>query len=124
MMTADIPVWADVLASLLLVSGGLLALTSAFGLLRLPDLFTRMHGSTIGNTFGLGCVLLASIVIASVLAQRFVFQELLISLFVVTTSPVTSILLIRAGMYRDRRDASKMAMGQPSEGLKQIQRTQ
>ncbi|MEO8995841.1 MAG: monovalent cation/H(+) antiporter subunit G [Nitrosospira sp.] len=124
MMTADIPVWADVLASLLLVSGGLLALTSAFGLLRLPDLFTRMHGSTIGNTFGLGCVLLASIVIASVLAQRFVFQELLISLFVVTTSPVTSILLIRAGMYRDRRDASKMTMSQPSEGLKQIQRTQ
>ncbi len=124
MITADIPQWADVLVSLLLVSGALLALTGSFGLLRLPDLFARMHASTMGNTLGLGCVLLASILIASVHAQRFVFQELLISLFVVTTSPVTSILLIRAGMYRDRRDARNKAMGQPSERLKQIQRVQ
>jgi multicomponent K+:H+ antiporter subunit G len=77
-----------------------------------------------GNTLGLGCVLLASILIASLHAQRFVFQDLLISLFVVTTSPVTSMLLIRAGIYRDRRDARKNAMGQPSEALKQIQRMQ
>jgi multicomponent K+:H+ antiporter subunit G len=122
MMTADIPMWADVLASLLLVSGAVLALTGSFGLLRLPDLFARIHAPTMGNTLGLGCILLASILIASVHAQRFVFQELLISLFVVTTSPVTSMLLIRAGIYRDRRDARKNAMGQPSEALKQIQR--
>lgn len=124
MMTTDIPMWADVLASLLLVSGALLALIGSFGLLRLPHLFARIHAPTMGNTLGLGCVLLASILIASVHAQRLVFQELLISLFVVTTSPVTSMLLIRAGIYRDRRDARKKAMGQPSEELKQIQRMQ
>ncbi len=57
--------WADLLASLLLVSGGVLALIGSAGLLRLPDLFARIHGPTMGNTLGLGCVLLASMLVAS-----------------------------------------------------------
>ena len=86
MTMADIPLWADLLASLLLVSGGVLTLIGSFGLLRLPDLFARCMAPTMGNTLGLGCVLLASILVASVLAHRFVFQEVLIALFVVATS--------------------------------------
>ena len=124
MITADIPMWADLLASLLLVSGALLALIGSFGLLRLPDLFARIHAPTMGNTLGLGCVLIASILIASVHAHRFVFQELLISLFAVTTSPVTAILLVRAGINRNRRHARKKTMDQSKEVLEQVQRTQ
>lgn len=102
MTMADIPSWADLLASLLLMLGAVLTLIGSSGLLRLPDLFARIHGPTMGNTLGLGCVLLASIVIASVTADRLVFQELLIALFVVATSPVTAMLLMRAGIYRKR----------------------
>lgn len=115
MTVADIPLWADLLASLLLVLGSILALIGSSGLLRLPDLFARLHGPTMGNTLGLGCVLLASIVIASVAADRLVFQELLIALFVVATSPVTAMLLMRAGIYRKRADGDKKAMPLPEE---------
>ena len=107
-MTAEtLPAWADLLASFLLVTGALLTLIGSIGLLRLPNLFARIHAPTLGNTLGLGCVLLASILVASIQAERLVFQEVLITLFVVATSPVTTTLLMRAGMYRRRTDTSK-----------------
>lgn len=115
MTMADIPPWADLLASLLLMSGAVLTLIGSSGLLRLPDLFARIHGPTMGSTLGLGCVLLASIVIASVAADRLVFQELLIALFVVATSPVTAMLLMRAGIYRRRADGDRKTMPAPEE---------
>ncbi len=107
MTASELPLWADIVASLLLVVAGLLALIGSFGLLRLPKFFMRLHGPTLGNTFGLGCVLLASILTASLYAQRFVFQEVLITLFIVATSPVTAILLMRAGVFRRRTDERK-----------------
>ena len=107
MSVENIPVWADLLASSLLVLGAVLTLIGSAGLLRLPDLFARMHGPTMGNTLGLGCVLLASILIASVSADRLVFQEILITLFAVGTAPVTAMLLMRAGIYRERADSGK-----------------
>jgi multicomponent K+:H+ antiporter subunit G len=109
-MSADnLPAWADLLASILMMSGALLTLIGSFGLLRLPNLFARIHAPTLGNTLGLGCVLLASILVASIQAERLVFQEVLITLFVVATSPITTILLVRAGMYRRRTDTSRKA---------------
>lgn len=107
MSVDNIPAWADLLASSLLVLGSVLTLIGSAGLLRLPDLFARLHAPTLGNTLGLGCVLLASILIASISADRFVFQEILITLFVVGTSPITAVLLIRAGIYRERADSGK-----------------
>ena len=113
-MTMDeIPFWADLLGSLLLISGSLLMLIGSLGLLRLPNLFARMHGITLGNTLGLGCVLLASILIASIYAERFVFQEVLITLFMISTSPVTTILLMRSGIYRKRADTEKEPVSGP-----------
>ena len=66
----------------------------------------------LGNTLGLGCVLLASMLVASIHAERLVFQEVLITLFVVATSPVTTMLLMRAGIYRRRADTNKKAADQ------------
>ncbi|WP_019141573.1 monovalent cation/H(+) antiporter subunit G [Noviherbaspirillum massiliense] len=105
MTTAAIPLWAALPASILLVAGGLLALIGSFGLLRLPDFFARMHGPTMGNTLGIGCVLLASMLVSSAQEQRLVLQQILISLFIVLTSPVTALLLMQAAIYRHRRSA-------------------
>lgn len=107
MTTEIVPLWTDLLASFLLITGSMLTLIGSAGLLRLPNLFARIHAPTLGNTLGLGCVLLASMLIASIQADRLVLQEVLITLFVVATSPVTAILLMRAGIYRRRADTNK-----------------
>ena len=100
MTTFDYPLWASVPASILLVVGGLVSVIGSIGLLRLPSFFMRMHGPSMGNTLGTGCVLIASMLVSSALAGRPVIHELLITIFVVLSAPVTAMLLIRAAVYR------------------------
>jgi monovalent cation/proton antiporter, MnhG/PhaG subunit len=98
----ELPLWASVPATLLLIFGGLLTVIGSLGLLRLPDFYSRMHPPTMGTTLGAGCVLIASMIVSSALMHRPVVHELLITLFVVMTAPVTAMLLIRAAIHRGR----------------------
>lgn len=102
MIATELPAWAVILISLLLVIGGLVTVIGSLGLLRMSDFFKRMHGPSMGNTVGTGCVLLASMLTSSVLAGRPVVHELLITLFVVMSSPVTAMMLMQAALYRNR----------------------
>jgi multicomponent Na+:H+ antiporter subunit G len=43
----------------LLLAGATLALLAGVGVLRMPDVFTRMQASTKASTLGLGCLLVA-----------------------------------------------------------------
>jgi len=77
-----------------LVLGACFSLLAALGLLRFPDLFTRLHAATKAGTVGAGFVLLA-VALASF--------DLSVSLralggisFIVLTSPVAAHLLARA----------------------------
>jgi multicomponent K+:H+ antiporter subunit G len=107
MNVTELPVWAAVPAGMLLIIGGIFTLIGSLGLLRLPDFFARMHGPSMGNTLGCGCVLLASMLTASAFANRPVVHELLITLFIVMSAPVTSMLLMRAALYRNKARSSK-----------------
>lgn len=102
MISADIPLWASIPASILLVLGGLLAVTGSAGLLRFRTFQARIHAPTLGNTLGCGCVLASSILVFSALSARPVFHEVIITLLLVVSSPVTAMLLMRAATYRNR----------------------
>ncbi|CAM4333549.1 monovalent cation/H(+) antiporter subunit G [Bordetella tumbae] len=103
-MNVDIPLWAGIPATILLVVGGVISLIGSVGLLRFKDFVSRIHAPTLGNTLGAVCVLLASILVFSSLQQRFVIHEILITLLLFISSPVTAMLLMRAAVYRGRRD--------------------
>lgn len=49
----------DLLTSALLLVGSAFTFLAAAGLVRLPDLFTRMHAATKAGTVGVGALLLA-----------------------------------------------------------------
>lgn len=106
-MIAELPPWAALPAALLLVTGGFLALIAAVGLLRLPDFYARMHPPTMGTTLGAGCVLIASMLVSSALMHRPVIHELLITLFIVLTAPITAMLLVGAAVNRDKAMAAR-----------------
>ncbi|NMG67857.1 cation:proton antiporter [Azoarcus indigens] len=99
---AELSPWIALPAAALLVLGGLLGLLGALGLLRLSDFYARIHAPTLANTLGAGCVLIASILVSSAIAERPVVHEVLITLCVILSSPVTAMLLMRAAVYRDR----------------------
>jgi multicomponent K+:H+ antiporter subunit G len=105
MTAAVLPLWVTLPGTLLLIAAGLLTLIAAIGLLRLPDFYSRIHPPTMGTTLGTGCVLIASMLVSSSLMQRPVLHELLITLFIVITTPITAMLLMRAAVYRTEHAA-------------------
>ena len=87
-------------AALLVLAGASLALVGSLGLLRMKTFYERVHPPTMGTTLGTGCALLASMLVSSALLGRPVLHEVLLTLFLVITTPITAILLTRAAIYR------------------------
>lgn len=98
----DLPFWIAIPAAVLLVIAGVLALTGSLGLIRLSSFYQRIHAPTMGNTMGVGCVLIASMMVFSWTQSRPILHEVLIILLLFLTSPVTAMLLMRAAVYRQR----------------------
>lgn len=104
MPVADLSLWVVIAVSVLLVLGSFLTLLGAIGLLRLPTFYERIHAPTLGTSWGVGAIMLASILYFSIVGSRAVFHEILIGIFVTLTTPITLILLARAALHRDRTD--------------------
>jgi len=98
----DLPAWAALLVAFFLILGSGLTLVGTIGLLRLKSFYERMHAPTLGTTWGAGGILIASIICFTVLEERLVLHEILITVFITVTTPVTLMLLARAVLYRDR----------------------
>lgn len=80
----------DLLVSILILLGATFALLGSIGLARFPDLLTRLHGPSKATTLGLGGLLLASIVFFSGRGEGLSVNELLITLFICITTPVSA----------------------------------
>ena len=79
-MTAEtLPLWVSIPGTVLLVIAGMATLIGSFGLLRLRDFFSRMHGPSMTNTVGVGATLVASMLVSSAIAGRPILHELLIT---------------------------------------------
>ena len=102
MNAQPLPLWVTVPGTVLLVLGGLTTLVGSLGLLRLGNFFQRMHGPSMTNTVGAGCVLIVSMLTSSALLGRPSLHELLIALCVLMSAPVTSIMLLQAALYRNK----------------------
>jgi multicomponent K+:H+ antiporter subunit G len=102
MSDVTLPLWAALPAALLLILGGVLALVGSIGLLRMKSFYARMHPPTMGTTLGTGCVLVASILVSSTLLHRPVVHELLITVFMLLTSPISAMTLMQAAVHRTR----------------------
>lgn len=84
----------DYIAVIILLIGACFALTASIGLLRLPDLYTRMHAASKAGTLGSGLALLALAVHS--LEPSVVSRALAGIVFFLLTAPVSSHLLARA----------------------------
>jgi multicomponent K+:H+ antiporter subunit G len=105
-----LPLWVTIPGTILLVLAGLTTLVGSLGLLRLGDFFSRMHGPSMTNTVGAGSVLVVSMLTSSALVGRPSLHEVLITLSVLMSAPITSILLVQAALYRNRaRDSVEPA---------------
>ncbi|HKL89411.1 MAG TPA: monovalent cation/H(+) antiporter subunit G [Salinibacter sp.] len=86
---------STILAGLLMVGGTAFMLVAAIGLLRLPDLYTRMHAVTKAGTLGVGLILLSAAVAFGDVSVA--TRSLVALLFVLLTAPVSAHMIGRAG---------------------------
>ncbi|MDO9467414.1 MAG: Na+/H+ antiporter subunit G [Thiobacillus sp.] len=89
----------DILLSLLILSGALFTFVGSLGLARLRDFYTRLHGPTKATTLGVGCMLIASALFFSMRADGVSLHEVLVTLFLFITAPVSAHLLAKAALH-------------------------
>ena len=87
----------DVLSAALLLSGVLLAVAAAIGLLRFPDVFSRMHAATKPATLGLLLITVGAALRMHDSADA--VKLLLVAAFQFLTAPVAAHMIGRAA-YR------------------------
>jgi len=89
----------DILLSLLILTGAIFTFIGSLGLARLQDFYTRLHGPTKATTLGVGCLLLASALFFSVRDEGVSLHEVLVTLFLFITAPVSAHLLAKAALH-------------------------
>lgn len=86
------------LAGVLILVASFFLLVGAVGLVRFPDVYMRLHAPTKASTLGVGGVLVASMLLAWT-QGRGGAAELLITLFVFVTAPVSANLMAQAALH-------------------------
>ena len=86
------------LLSGLLLFGTFFIVIGAFGLVKLQDFFRRLHAPTKASTLGVGCILAASVGYHLVLGEDPQPRELLITVFLFITAPVSAYLMAKAAL--------------------------
>jgi multicomponent Na+:H+ antiporter subunit G len=89
----------DALTAIMWLVGSAFALLAAIGVLRMPDVFTRMQVSTKASTLGLGCLLIGA---ALQLGDFGSFVRVAsISAFLLLTTSVAAHVIARASYLAD-----------------------
>ncbi len=89
-LALDIASWAC------LVTGSLFALIGAIGIVRLPDVYSRMHGAGMIDTLGAALILLGLMLQSE--HWLVTVKLILIGVFLFFTSPTTTFALARAAL--------------------------
>ena len=87
----------EILSSTLLIIGAMFALLAGAGVVRMPDLFTRMQAATKASTLGIGCIVVAVAIHFGELAIT--TRALAIVIFVFLTAPVAAHMIARASYF-------------------------
>lgn len=91
--------WIELVASVFLVAGAVFVFIGSFGLAKLPDFYTRLHAPTKATTLGMSCLLIASMILVTYQQGYLSLHELLITLFLLITAPVTAHMLAKTAMH-------------------------
>jgi multicomponent K+:H+ antiporter subunit G len=99
----------------LILIGAFFLLVGSFGLAKLPDMMRRLHGPSKSTTLGIGSLLIASMLYFALAAGQISFHELLITIFLFLTAPVTAHMLAKAHILRSQGDRRRLPpTGRPS----------
>jgi multicomponent K+:H+ antiporter subunit G len=89
----------DWIISILLLIGGSFVLVGSIGLIKMPDFFMRLHGPTKATTLGMASLLTAAMIFFSHSDTGLSVKEILISLFLLLTAPISAYMMIKSAIH-------------------------
>ena len=87
----------EILTAVFLVAGAGFMLIAALGLLRMPDLLTRMHATTKAGVLGAGLIMVGAAIFIGHLTV--VVKAVAVIAFLILTAPVAAHAIGRAGYF-------------------------
>ena len=110
--------WQDILVAIFAVIGAIFGLIGSFGLLKLKEAMSRLHAPTKATTLGVGGVLVASMIAALIDRGVLSMHELLITIFLFLTAPVTAHFIAKTHLHQNipREDLPLTGTGAPRAG--------
>ncbi len=96
---------AEILIALSLVVSGVFGFVGSYGLIKLKTTPQRLHAPTKATTLGVGGVLIASMVYFFAKTGHVSIHELLITLFLFLTAPITANFIAKVYIARHMEEA-------------------
>ena len=96
---------SDIVSWVTILTGGLFAVIGGIGVLRLPDVFARMHGAGLTDTLGAGLILFGLAVQSGFTLIS--VKLLLILIFLFFTSPTATYALANAALAAGLRPLTR-----------------
>lgn len=87
----------EIIAAILLLAGSLFCLLGAIGIIRMPDLFTRLQAATKTGTLGVGFILVGTAIYYGDLGIS--VRAILVIFFLFMTAPVAAHVIARAAYF-------------------------
>ncbi|TDT37069.1 multisubunit potassium/proton antiporter PhaG subunit [Halospina denitrificans] len=115
----EMPLWLDAIVAALILAGALVATIGSLGLARMPDFYMRLHGPTKASTLGVGATLVGSMLWFSTAQGSVSVQEILITVFLFATAPVSAHMMGRAALHR-RVGCQEKTNGQPWDEMDRL----
>lgn len=94
----------EILIVFFLVVSGFFGLVGSFGLIKLGNPMSRLHAPTKATTLGVGGILIASMIHSYLYEGQVSVHELLITLFLFMTAPITAHFIAKAHIHRHAED--------------------
>lgn len=106
----------ELVIALLIVLGAIFTFLGSFGLLRLRDIYSRLHSPTKATTLGVGSLLVASSIFFSLQGDGVSLHEILVAVFLFITAPVGAHLMAKAALHLRIRGQSGLPPREVLEG--------
>ena len=102
----------EILVSISLLAGAGFALIGSWGLAKLPDFYMRLHGPSKASTMGVGGMLIGSMIYFAAQEGDLSLHEMLITVFMLLSTPVSAHLLAKAAIHLKVKTAGAAPPGE------------
>ena len=87
----------EIISGILLIIGSLFILMAGVGLVKMPDLYTRMSATTKASTLGVGLVLIGTAIYFGNVGVT--SRAIIIIIFLLLTAPIAAHMIARAAYF-------------------------